>query len=155
MTDTKSKTIIEGPRHSTQSSRGSTGPRRRWLIALVIVAVRRQLLFFGIRSRVKAEQKSARGDCADGRAFGDSSAAEASTPAQEIVLPGNIQPFISSPIYARVDGYLKKWYFDIGAHVKAGQLLAVIPRRKLISNWHRPKAIWPRRRRIWNWRRLR
>jgi RND family efflux transporter MFP subunit len=47
-------------------------------------------------------------------------------PNQEIVLPGNIQPFISSPIYARTDGYLKKWYFDIGAHVKAGDLLAVI-----------------------------
>jgi RND family efflux transporter MFP subunit len=47
-------------------------------------------------------------------------------PAQEIILPGNIQPFISSPVYARTDGYLKKWYFDIGAHVKAGQLLATI-----------------------------
>jgi RND family efflux transporter MFP subunit len=47
-------------------------------------------------------------------------------PAQEIILPGNIQPFISSPIYARTDGYLKKWYFDIGAHVKAGELLATI-----------------------------
>jgi RND family efflux transporter MFP subunit len=46
--------------------------------------------------------------------------------AEEIILPGNIQPFISSPIYARTDGYLKKWYFDIGAHVKAGQLLAII-----------------------------
>ena len=47
-------------------------------------------------------------------------------PSQEIILPGNIQPFISSPIYARTDGYVKKWYFDIGAHVKAGDLLAVI-----------------------------
>ena len=47
-------------------------------------------------------------------------------PAQEIILPGNIQPFISSPIYARTDGYLKNWYFDIGAHVKAGDLLAII-----------------------------
>jgi multidrug efflux pump subunit AcrA (membrane-fusion protein) len=47
-------------------------------------------------------------------------------PATEITLPGNMQPFISSPIYARTDGYLKKWYFDIGAHVKAGELLAVI-----------------------------
>jgi RND family efflux transporter MFP subunit len=47
-------------------------------------------------------------------------------PAQEIILPGNIQPFVSSPIYARTDGYIKKWYFDIGAHVKAGDLLAVI-----------------------------
>src|SRR5580692_11031004 len=49
-----------------------------------------------------------------------------STPAQEIILPGNVQPFISSPIYARTNGYLKNWYADIGAHVKQGQLLAVI-----------------------------
>ena len=47
-------------------------------------------------------------------------------PAQEIILPGNVQPFITSPIYSRTNGYLKKWYFDIGAHVKQGQLLAVI-----------------------------
>src|SRR6202035_5458481 len=48
------------------------------------------------------------------------------TPAQEIILPGNVQPFITSPIYSRTNGYLKKWYFDIGAHVKQGDLLAVI-----------------------------
>jgi RND family efflux transporter MFP subunit len=47
-------------------------------------------------------------------------------PTDEIILPGNVQPYISSPIYARTNGYLKKWYFDIGAHVKQGQLLAVI-----------------------------
>ena len=47
-------------------------------------------------------------------------------PTDEIILPGNVQPFITSPIYARTNGYLKKWYFDIGAHVKQGQLLAVI-----------------------------
>src|SRR5258707_7820004 len=47
-------------------------------------------------------------------------------PTQEIILPGNVQPFITSPIYARTNGYLKKWYVDIGAHVKQGQLLAVI-----------------------------
>ena len=47
-------------------------------------------------------------------------------PQNEIVLPGNIQAFNDSPIYARTDGYLKKWYVDIGAHVKAGQLLAEI-----------------------------
>jgi RND family efflux transporter MFP subunit len=37
-----------------------------------------------------------------------------------------VQPFITSPIYARTNGYLRKWYFDIGAHVKKGQLLALI-----------------------------
>jgi RND family efflux transporter MFP subunit len=48
------------------------------------------------------------------------------SPHQEIVLPGNIQAFIDAPIYARTNGYLKKWYVDIGARVKAGQLLAEI-----------------------------
>jgi len=48
------------------------------------------------------------------------------SPAQEIILPGNIQAFTDAPIYARTNGYLKAWYFDIGAHVKQGQLLAVI-----------------------------
>jgi RND family efflux transporter MFP subunit len=51
---------------------------------------------------------------------------ERKSPAEEVVLPGNIQAFIDAPIYARTNGYLKKWYFDIGAHVKQGQLLAEI-----------------------------
>src|ERR1700727_818943 len=45
---------------------------------------------------------------------------------QEIVQPGTAQAFIDTPIFARTNGYLKKWYFDIGAHVEEGQLLAVI-----------------------------
>lgn len=47
-------------------------------------------------------------------------------PAQEIVLPANVQAFTDAPIYARTNGYLKRWTEDIGAHVKAGQLLAEI-----------------------------
>lgn len=47
-------------------------------------------------------------------------------PAEEVALPGNIFAYVDSPIYARTNGYLKKWYFDIGAHVKKGQLLAEI-----------------------------
>jgi len=47
-------------------------------------------------------------------------------PSQELILPGNLQAYTDSPIYARTNGYLKKWYFDIGARVKQGQLLATI-----------------------------
>jgi RND family efflux transporter MFP subunit len=46
--------------------------------------------------------------------------------AQEVVIPGNMQAYIDTPIWARTSGYLKAWYVDIGAHVKAGQLLATI-----------------------------
>ena len=51
---------------------------------------------------------------------------KAGAPVQEIVLPGDMQPFADAPIFARTNGYLKKWYADIGANVKAGQLLAEI-----------------------------
>ena len=44
----------------------------------------------------------------------------------ELILPGNIQSYVESPIYARTSGYLKKWYRDIGSHVKEGDLLADI-----------------------------
>jgi len=101
-------------------------PYKRWVglgIALIAVAA---LLISGIWSRVRA------------RAALDTETAQAAVPAvsvvapkqtapaDQIILPGNVQPYISSPIYARTNGYLKKWYFDIGARVKKGELLAVI-----------------------------
>ena len=45
---------------------------------------------------------------------------------QQISLPGDIEAWFEAPIYARVSGYLKAWYFDFGAHVTKGQLLADI-----------------------------
>ena len=50
----------------------------------------------------------------------------AGAPTQELILPGNMQAFVDAPLYARTNGYLEKWYFDIGAHVKKGDLVAVI-----------------------------
>lgn len=52
--------------------------------------------------------------------------AQSGSPNSEIVLPGNIYAFEDAPIYARTNGYLRRWYFDIGAHVHTGQLLAEI-----------------------------
>jgi len=45
---------------------------------------------------------------------------------EELVLPASVEAFTEAPIYARTQGYLKKWYFDIGSKVKRGQLLAEI-----------------------------
>ncbi len=47
-------------------------------------------------------------------------------PDEELVLPGTLQAFVESPIYARTNGYLLRWYKDIGSHVKKGDLLADI-----------------------------
>lgn len=106
-----------------------TGVRRssrRWVAGGVLVVAAVMTLIAGIRSRVKAA--SALAEATTQMAVTSVSVVrpKPAAPAQEIILPGNIQPFISSPVYARTDGYLKKWYFDIGAHVKAGQLLATI-----------------------------
>ena len=64
-------------------------------------------------------------------------------PQQEIVLPGNLEAYTDSPIYARTNGYLKKWYFDIGAHVRKGQLLADIESPEVDQQLRRPRPIWP------------
>jgi RND family efflux transporter MFP subunit len=61
-------------------------------------------------------------------------------PETEIVLPGNIQAFNDSPIYARTDGYLKNWYADIGAHVKQGQLLAEIETPEVDQQLYQARA---------------
>src|ERR1700730_5911815 len=45
---------------------------------------------------------------------------------QSLILPGNIQPYNKAAIYARVNGYLQSWSKDIGAQVKAGDVLATI-----------------------------
>ena len=47
-------------------------------------------------------------------------------PTDSFVLPGNVTAYTDSPIYARTSGYLTRWYFDIGARVKQGALLAEI-----------------------------
>jgi RND family efflux transporter MFP subunit len=46
--------------------------------------------------------------------------------AEDVVFPGNVRAYMDAAIYARTNGYLKKWYVDIGAHVRTGQLLAEI-----------------------------
>jgi RND family efflux transporter MFP subunit len=50
----------------------------------------------------------------------------AEPPQEDLVLPSTLQAYVESPIYARTNGYLKKWFHDIGSHVQAGELLAEI-----------------------------
>jgi RND family efflux transporter MFP subunit len=101
-------------------------PARRWWIAVLAFVIVVAIVISGILPRINA------------RAALDKETAEMAiptvsvvrpkrgAPAQEVVLPANVQAYIDAPIYARTNGYLKRWYADIGAHVKAGQLLAEI-----------------------------
>lgn len=60
--------------------------------------------------------------------------------AAEFDLPGNTQAFNDTPIYARTSGYVKHWYVDIGAHVKQGQLLALIETPELDQQLDQARA---------------
>ena len=59
---------------------------------------------------------------------------------RKLTLPGTIQPYYRAAIYARVSGYLKSWQADIGAHVKAGELLASIDTPDLDQQFAQAKA---------------
>jgi RND family efflux transporter MFP subunit len=121
--DTENSVEIVPLNSSPENTRPS---QHSWVMPVIVGVAVLAVLLFGIRSRLTAEA-SLRTVTAQ-MAVPSVSVVQPkpAAPAQEIILPGNMQPFISSPVYARTDGYLKKWYFDIGAHVKAGQLLATI-----------------------------
>ncbi len=99
---------------------------KQWLALSIALIATAALLIAGIWSRVRAGAKL-RSETSQVAVTPVSVVSpERTTPAQEIILPGNVQPFITSPIYSRTNGYLGKWFVDIGARVKQGQLLAVI-----------------------------
>jgi RND family efflux transporter MFP subunit len=62
------------------------------------------------------------------------------TKADDLALPGNVQAFTDTPIYSRTNGYLKMWYFDIGAHVHKGDLLAVVETPEIDQQLNQSRA---------------
>lgn len=105
------------------SSRKSRGPLIGG-IAFIIIAL--ALAFWGVNSRTRALAVVANETRALAIPTVEVISPTLGAPREEIVLPGAIQPFSDAPIYARTDGYVRKWYVDIGTRVKAGQLLADI-----------------------------
>ena len=105
-------------------SRGSKVGRTVLLLLIVIVVA--AVVIWGISSRKKANAQLSQET--NDLAIPTISVIhpKPGAPQQEIVIPGNMQPYTDAPIFARTNGYLKKWYADIGANVKAGQLLAEI-----------------------------
>ena len=105
-------------------TRGLT--RGTWIGLIVVVAVLVVVVVLGIASRARQESvletENKQSSIEDVKIIHPSG----SSMSDEIALPGNTQAFIDTPIYSRTSGYLKAWYFDIGARVKKGQLLAVI-----------------------------
>jgi RND family efflux transporter MFP subunit len=95
------------------------------LAAAVVFALASQI-YSGIRTRVEAGTRLQQTTEQSAILAVDITHPQSAAPTQEVVLPGSTQAFVDSPIYARTSGYLKRWYFDIGARVKQGDLLAEI-----------------------------
>src|SRR5260370_21384956 len=123
------KTIEPQPKQPrTDGFQHMRGVRRRTAILLVAAALAAitLLIYSGIHSRALAESRLKQRTEEASIPTVAVVFPQEGAPTQEIVLPGNTQAFSDAPIYARTSGYLKRWYFDIGAHVQKGQLLAEI-----------------------------
>jgi RND family efflux transporter MFP subunit len=103
-------------------------PRRRTsiLVAAAAFAALALMIYSGIHSRAAAESRLKKRTAEASIPTVAVVFPQEGAPTQEIVLPGVTQAFTDAPIYARTNGYLKRWYFDIGAHVRKGQLLVEI-----------------------------
>jgi RND family efflux transporter MFP subunit len=98
------------------------------------------VIAFGIRARVQAESELKAATDQTATPIVEVTHPKEGAPAEEIVLPGTTQAFTDTPIYARTNGYLKHWYFDIGARVKKGQLLAEIETPELDQQLQQAQA---------------
>jgi RND family efflux transporter MFP subunit len=101
-------------------------PRGVLVLLAAAAAVLAVVIVLGIYSRVAAETRLQQATSEAAIPSVNVAHPQLGDRAQELVLPGNTQAFIDSPIYARTNGYLRRWYVDIGARVSKGQLLAEI-----------------------------
>jgi RND family efflux transporter MFP subunit len=96
------------------------------LVVLLVAAALGIGIHSGIRTRVEATGTLVHDNQQSAVPLVSVEHPQSIAPSQELVLPGNAQAFVNATIYARTNGYLKRWYADIGEHVKTGQLLAEI-----------------------------
>ncbi|QEE30410.1 efflux RND transporter periplasmic adaptor subunit [Terriglobus albidus] len=66
--------------------------------------------------------------------------AKVGAPNSDLTLPGTLQAYSDSPIYARTSGYVSHWYADIGTHVRQGQLLAEIDSPEIDQELNQARA---------------
>jgi RND family efflux transporter MFP subunit len=142
-------TIVEEPNdpvvRNTETSPegpGTKSGRRPFVLVGIAVTVLALgiVISLGIRSRVEAQARLAITTEQASIPTVDVLHPNEGAATQEIVLPGTTQAFIDTPLYARTNGYLTHWYFDIGARVKKGQLLAEIDTPELDQQLEQARA---------------
>ncbi|MGD0681776.1 MAG: efflux RND transporter periplasmic adaptor subunit [Terracidiphilus sp.] len=112
--------------HESAPEQSALSPRKALVGVAIVVVVAGLLAGYGIWSRMRASTVLAERTTELAAPTVIVAAPKAGAPLDSFVLPGNVTSYTDSPIYARTSGYLTKWFFDIGAKVKKGALLAVI-----------------------------
>ena len=119
--------FVQGQPVAVESARPTASRRHLAFLALGVVAGALGLgIASGIRARTVADTTLRQAAVAAAIVPVNVIAPQPGAPTQEISLPGRTQAFTDTSIFARTSGYVKGWHFDIGAHVKQGQLLAEI-----------------------------
>jgi RND family efflux transporter MFP subunit len=124
---------------SDAGSAGAATPRLKRL-ALYVLLVAVMVAAWGIFSRVRSRDALARDAQLSAVPVVQVATPRHSDTGDELVLPGNVQAYSDAPIYARTNGYLKRWYADIGKHVNAGALLAEIETPEVDAQYRQAKA---------------
>ena len=110
--------------HAPEAKPIATGLAVTALVIVLIVFA--ALATFGILSRIHHTNVLAKSTQELAAPVVIALAPKQGAPMDTFSLPGNVTAYTDSPIYARTSGYLTKWYYDIGSHVKKGALLAEI-----------------------------
>lgn len=121
-------------------SRKAALPRRLAVGLIIIVALGLGVYFLAISPRLQNRRELVALAVAGGQKTVTVVKPTQSDATAPLILPGNIEANRSTSIYARVDGYLKKWYVDIGDHVKEGQVLADIEAPQIDANLREAQA---------------
>jgi len=125
--ENEGRTFVETAREEARLSSGQKKNRgSQWWVLLLAVVTAAVIVVAGLLPRIQARTALRRETAEMAVPAVVVVQPKRSAPAQEIVLPANVQAFADAPIYARTNGYLKRWYVDIGTRVKEGQLLAEI-----------------------------
>jgi RND family efflux transporter MFP subunit len=138
-TETKPDKAIQSEAHAAQAGQKPL-PRLLFLALGAGALLLGVIIYAGIHERAVAENNLGHATERASVAAVSVVQPKSNTATQEIVLPGNTQAFSDTPIYARTSGYLKHWYFDIGAHVQQGQLLADIETPELDQQLEQARA---------------
>ena len=115
-----------GHEHESAPQQPAISPRKALVGVAVVVVIAAVLAGIGIWSRMRADKNLSERTTDLAAPTVIVAAPKAGAPVDSFVLPGNVTSFTDSPIFARTSGYLTRWYFDIGARVKKGALLAEI-----------------------------